>query len=103
MARRIHPMRIREALRMRASGFNNSQIARSVTVQLARSTVVELFRRCDAHKITYEMAKAMSDTELETILYPYKHKPTKDRATLQESVWLEYMATHGVDRQEAWE
>lgn len=96
-------MRIREALRMRASGFNNSQIARSVTVQLARSTVVELFRRCDAHKITYEMAKAMSDTELETILYPYKHKPTKDRATLQESVWLEYMATHGVDRQEAWE
>ncbi len=30
----------------------------------------------------------MSDTELETILYPYKHKPTKDRATLQESVWL---------------
>jgi len=50
-------MRIREALRMRASGFNNSQIARSVTVQLARSTVVELFRRCDAHKITYEMAR----------------------------------------------
>ena len=96
-------MKIREALRMREEGFNNSQIARSVTVNLARSTVVELFRRCDAHTISYDMAQSMSDTDLEILLYPHKHKPTKSRAALEETVWLDYMATHGVDRQEAWE
>ena len=96
-------MKIREALRMREEGFNNSQIARSVTVNLARSIVVELFRRCDAHTISYDMAQSMSDTDLEILLYPHKHKPTKSRAALEETVWLDYMATHGVDRQEAWE
>ena len=66
-------MKIREALRLREAGHSTSQIAQSSTVQCARSTLVELFKRCENARITYESSQDLSDSELERILYPRKH------------------------------
>ena len=46
MSRSLNEMKIREALRLKATGLNNTQIAESPTVGAARSTIFELFKCC---------------------------------------------------------
>lgn len=82
-------MKIREALRLREKGLSNSQISLSPTAGMARSTVVELFKRCDSAKITYENSQEMSDRELETFLYPRKALGKREKQELNEAYWLQ--------------
>ena len=96
-------MRIREALRLRAAGHSNVQIAGSRTVACARSTLVELFRRCDNAGITYENSQAISDGELETLLYPRKHMARHPRQELDEAHWLKREAESGKTRMAVWQ
>lgn len=96
-------MRIREALRLRAAGHSNVQIALSRTVACARSTLVELFHRCDNAGITYENSQDMSDGELETLLYPRKHLGRHPKQELDEGYWLKREAESGKTRMVLWQ
>lgn len=96
-------MKIREALRLKASGLSNKQIAASGTVQCARSTLIELFKRCEHAGMDYERAKDLTDHELETRLYPRKHAATRPLVELNETRWLLRYESSGLDRQSVWE
>lgn len=96
-------MRIREALRLRSAGHSNVQIASSRTVACARSTLVELFQRCDNAGITYENSQAMSDGELEILLYPRKHLARHPKQELNEGHWLKREAESGKTRMALWQ
>lgn len=61
-------MKIREALRLREMELSNVKISRSI--QCSRTTLIELFRKCDKNKISYDSASKMSDHDLEEMLYP---------------------------------
>lgn len=66
-------MKIREALRLREMQVSNVQISRSL--QCGRSTLIEIFRRCDELGVDYNQACQMSNTDLEQLLRP----PTEDK------------------------
>lgn len=96
-------MKIREALRLRSQGYNNSQIASSSTVNCARSTVVELFKRCENAKLSFENIGELSDSELEARLYPRKHLARNPKRDLNEAYWLKRVAESGKDVQSIWQ
>lgn len=96
-------MKIREALRMRAEGLNNSQIASNSTVNCARSTVVELFKRSDHRKITYASSQNLSDRELEALLYPRKQLAKPPRQALDEAYWIKRTAESGKTIMDIWQ
>lgn len=96
-------MKIREALRLRESGLNHTQIALSGTVGAARSTIIELFKRCDAAGLTYGNSMEMSDNELESTLYPRKHEGKRKRKEINEEAWFIRITTSGYDVQSIWE
>lgn len=68
MKGRMCPMKIREALRMREMEFNNTQISQSINC--SRTTLIELFKRCDENKITHQVAAVMKDSELDKSIFP---------------------------------
>lgn len=103
MSRSMNEMKIREALRLKEAGLSHSQIASSGTVGVARSTLIELFKRCNGISMNYERAKDLSDSELEALLYPRKFAATKQRVPLNEEAWLLRTKTSGLDRQSVWE
>ncbi len=103
MSRSLEEMKIREALRLKETGLSNAQIVNSGTVQCARSTLIELFKRCTHAGIDYERAKDLSDHELEAILYPRKHAATRPAVAINEEQWLLRIKTSGLDRQSVWE
>lgn len=97
-------MKIREALRLKSLGMKHSQIANSGTLNLARSTVIELLQRCENHSLTYLDTKELSDSELEAILYPRKGTAAANRRTeLNEAAWLKRIHETGLDRRSIWE
>lgn len=97
-------MKVRETLRLRSLGLNNTQIAASGTIGLARSTIIELLKRCDNLGLCYENAKDLSDSELENMLYPRKEAAAaKRRVSLNEATWLNRIQITGMDRRSAWE
>jgi len=61
-------MKIRDALRMREMDVSNVQISRSM--QCGRSTIIEIFRRCDELGLDFSQASQMSNTDLDQLLYP---------------------------------
>jgi transposase len=69
MRGRIEPVKIREALRLRAMRLSNVDISRSTTVQCSRTTLIGLFRKCDAARLDYPQAAQLTDKELERRLY----------------------------------
>lgn len=96
-------MKIREALRLRSQGLNNSQIAMCATVNCARSTVVELFKRCAKAGINHENSQNLSDRELEALLYPRKHLARNPKQELNEAYWVKRVAESGKDILTIWE
>ena len=66
--RRFTIVRIREALRLKELKVSNVQISRSI--QCGRSTLIEVFRRCDELGLDFNQASQMSNTDLEQLLYP---------------------------------
>ena len=66
--RRFTAVKIREALRLREMHVSNVQISRSL--QCGRSTLIEIFRRCDELGVDYSQACQMSNTDLEQLLRP---------------------------------
>ena len=66
--RRFATMKIRDALRMREIDVSNVQISRSM--QCGRSTIIEIFRRCDEFGLDFSHASQMSNTYLDQLLYP---------------------------------
>ena len=79
MSRRLNEIKTREALRLKAAGLNNTQISESSTVGAARSTIVELFKRCELAGIDAEQAAEMSDSELRALLYPRNLRSGRER------------------------
>jgi hypothetical protein len=61
-------MKIRDALRMREMDVSNVQISRSM--QCGRSTIIEIFQRCDELGLDFSQARQMSNTDLNQLLYP---------------------------------
>lgn len=102
MSRSLNEMKIREALRLKATGLNNTQIAESATVGAARSTIVELFKRCELAGIDAEQASKMSDSELRALLYPRNLRSGRARQELNEERWYQEILK-GSDRQSCWE
>lgn len=102
MSRSLNEMKIREALRLKAAGLNNTQIAESATVGAARSTIVELFKRCELAGIDAKQASEMSDSELRALLYPRNLRSGNARQELNEERWYQEILK-GKDRQECWE
>jgi transposase len=76
MANRRLPVRkIKEVLRLKhACGLSKREIARSCNV--ARSTVGDYLRRARAAGLGWPEAAELSDTELETRLFPTEHVPS---------------------------
>lgn len=63
------PMRkIRDALRFRAEGFSNRQIAKSLS--LGRATISDYFARASAAGLGWPLPNGVSDSELERLLFP---------------------------------
>lgn len=102
MSRSLNEMKIREALRLKAAGLNNTQISESSTVGAARSTIVELFKRCELAGIDAEQAAEMSDSELRALLYPRNLRSGRARQELNEERWYQKIL-NGKDRQGCWE
>lgn len=69
-------MKIREALRLREMDVSNVQI--SLSLKCGRSTLIDIFRKCDELGVDYHQANQMSSTDLEQLLYP-PEPPTVNR------------------------
>ncbi len=103
MPRSLHEMKIREALRLKSLGLNNSQIARSPTINCARSTLVDLIKRCQVAGVDYELAKDMTDEELRNKVYPKSQNIGRPEKDFDEAKWYAYVQEHGCDKMTAWE
>ena len=66
--RRFTTVKIREALRLKELNVSNVQISRSI--KCGRSTLIEVFRRCDELGLDYGQACQMSNTDLDQLVYP---------------------------------
>ena len=95
-------MNIREALRLKAAGLNNTQIASSSTVNAARSTIVELFKRCDQAGLDDAAVQDMSDSELQALLYPHNSTAGRTARELNLERWYQEVA-EGRQRMDCWE
>src|SRR5659263_241686 len=73
MKGRMCSMKIKEALRLREMKINNTQISQSINC--SRTTLIELFKRCDELKITHKMTAEMKDSELDKSIFPEVFKP----------------------------
>ena len=103
MSRSLSEMKIREILRLKESGLSNTQIAQSLTVQYARSTVVEVLKRSKQADITYASSQELSDQELEKVLYPRKYMGKRPKADLDEEHWARRIAETGKTCLAIWE
>lgn len=72
--------KIREILRLAATGLSSRQIAASVGI--ARSTVAECLRRAEAAQIAWPLPDEMDDGALERRLYPPPTASTAARPTI---------------------
>jgi len=66
-------VKIREALRLRAMKLSNVEISRSICC--SRTTLIELFRRCDEKGLELTKVGETGDSELERLLYPLADQP----------------------------
>ena len=66
--RRFATVKIREALRLKEMNVSNVQISRSM--KCGRSTLIDVFRRCDELGLDFSQASQMSNTDLDQLLNP---------------------------------
>lgn len=66
--RRFTTVKIREALRLKEMDVSNVQI--SLSMKCGRSTLIDLFRRCDELGLDFSQASQMSNTDLDQLLNP---------------------------------
>lgn len=66
-------MKIREALRLRNMKFSNVDISRSINC--SRTTLIDLFRKCDDVGLDYLQLEEMSDQALAELIYPQATQP----------------------------
>lgn len=73
-------MKITEMLRLKELGLSQRQIAQGAGC--ARSTVGDVLSRCHANGLDYESAQALTDGQLQSLLYPastlHRQKPEPD-------------------------
>lgn len=61
-------MKIREALRLKSMKISNVEISRSISC--SRTTLIDLFHKCDDSGLDYTKAAQMTDHELDELIYP---------------------------------
>jgi len=100
--------KIREALRLHASGLSTRKIATSLGV--GQSTVSEYLKRIERAALTWPLAAEMTDVELEALLFhpvggasrlveaqpdwPVIHRELKRPGVTLSLLWEEYRAVH---------
>jgi hypothetical protein len=75
--------KIREALRLRSDGFSGRRVAQSLS--MARATISEYFRRADVEGLSWPLPDALSDADLEQLLFPYS--PGEARGSVPQPDW----------------
>jgi len=107
-AERLSMRKIREVLRLRAQGWSDREVARSVKV--ARTTVRRIRARAEAVGLTWPLPEDLTESALEALLYPpppppglyprplpdWKsiHAELRRKGVTLQLLWLEYKATH---------
>lgn len=66
-------MKIREALRLRSMNISNVEISRSINC--SRTTLIDLFHKCDEADLDYAKTAKLSDHELDQLIYPQSNQP----------------------------
>jgi len=106
--KRLSMRKIREALRLRSEGFSARQIAKSLS--LGRATTSDYIRRADVEDLTWPLANALSDADLERLLFPrtvgdlrgtfpqpdwsYVHTELRRKGVTLSLLWEEYRGVH---------
>ncbi len=67
-AERLSMRKIREVLRLRAQGWSDRKIARSVNVN--RTAVRRMRERAEEAGVSWPLPEALADSALEALLYP---------------------------------
>src|SRR5262245_9454341 len=101
MSERLSMRKIRELLRLKHLGRSQRQIASSLCV--ATGTVNGYLRRAREADMTWERAQAMTDTEIEAVLYRDEGRNVAaTRAAIDFSHVHEELHRHGVTLQLLW-
>lgn len=106
--KRLSMRKIREALRLRSEGFSARQIAKSLS--LGRATISDYIRRVDVEGLTWPLPNALSDADLERLLFPrtagdlrgvfpqpdwsYIHTELRRKGVTLSLLWEEYRGVH---------
>ena len=107
-AERSSMRKIREVLRLRAQGWSDREVARSVNV--ARTTVRRIRARAEAAGLTWPLPEDLTESAMEALLYPpppppglyprplpeWKsvHAELRRKGVTLQLLWLEYKAAH---------
>lgn len=107
-AERLSMRKIREVLRLRAQGWSDRKIARSVNV--SRTAVRRMRERAENADVSWPLPEGLADSALEALLYPpiphpsirpravpdwsQIHRELKGPGVTLQLLWLEYKATH---------
>ena len=73
--RRSGMSKIRKVLQLSEWGYSQSEISR--TLNISRPSISEIIKISRQQTLSTERIKEVSDSELETIIYPKKNKPKK--------------------------
>jgi transposase len=108
--------KIKEVLRLKASGLSNRKIAEAVSI--SRPTVADYIRRARAAGVKWPLPSYYNDSELEGLLFPEKpgisrksrpvpdwesiHKDLQSRGVTLELLWQEYKEAHPEGFQYSW-
>ena len=98
--------KLKEIIRLHASGLSNRQVAKSIKV--SPSTVSVIINRAEKAEISWPLPEKMSDSDLETALYPTTtrtdakpmpdwseiHKELKRPHVTLQLLWEEYLDSH---------
>ena len=115
-AKRLSMRKIKEVLRLNASGMSNRKIARSCGI--SRPTVGEYLQRASRARVTWPLPEELSDTALEQQLFPdpptpaqrdqalpywpYIKKELRLKNVTLFLLWEEYRARHPKGYQYSW-
>ena len=100
--RRNGMSKIRKVLQLSEWEYSQSEISR--TLKISRPSISEIIKISKQQKLITEKVKALSDSELEKIIYPKKNKAKKtDTLTSQFQKFKKELSNVGVTKQVLWE
>lgn len=115
-AKRLSMRKIKEVLRLKATGLSNRKIARACGI--SRPSVAEYIRRAHAAKLSWPLPSNLSDTEIEQRLFPpsssvsLDQRPTPDwqavhaelrrKGVTMDLLWQEYKEANPDGFQYSW-